>query len=156
MEMNVFSWPFTRRYILRHPFRMLGLFFRKLGYARQRVRKGWCDDDLTDLYNWIAYVFCGLLDELACEEELLPDNKAKWLSCISSDIRYALTNTSEEDKCDREMKAVYSDGNVTAQERAEAAKRLSEKKKEIVARKREMIRTAFSEFGDGVLDVWRS
>ncbi|MBR6705647.1 MAG: hypothetical protein IKI84_03070 [Clostridia bacterium] len=70
--MSVYCWTFTRRYALRHPIRIIRWYFDARRQMKQRARYGWCDNDVTDWYNWSAYVLAGLLREISRNKVITP------------------------------------------------------------------------------------
>lgn len=95
--MSVYCWTFTRSYVFRHPIRILKWRLNARKMARQRAVYGWCDNDLTDWYNWAAYVLAGLLTEIS-DGKLIAPKRAKQIKGIADDIRHAVFDDSELDK----------------------------------------------------------
>lgn len=105
--MSVFAWTFTRRYVLRHPIRIIRWYFDARRQMRQRAVYGWCDNDLTDWYNWSAYVLAGLLAEIA-ENELIPKLRADQIRDIAADIRNAVLGESEYEERRRMIEYAFA------------------------------------------------
>lgn len=106
--MSVFCWTFTRRYALRHPIRILRWYFDARRQMRQRAVYGWCDNDITDWYNWSAYVLAGLLDEIA-EGVLIPKRRAAQIKTIASDIRDAVLGEAEYEERRRMIASAFAE-----------------------------------------------
>ena len=87
--MSVFAWTFTWRYALRHPIRIIRWYLDALKQRKQRAVYGWCMNDVTDWYNWTAYVLAGLLTEIS-EGELIKPERAAQIRSIADGLKNAI------------------------------------------------------------------
>ena len=92
--MSVFCWTFTRRYALRHPIRIIRWYCDARRQMKQRARYGRCDNDVTDWYNWSAYVLAGLLREIS-RIDVIPQRRAEQIRNIADRITDAVLGDAE-------------------------------------------------------------
>ena len=92
--MSVFCWTFTSRYALRHPIRIFKWWLDAHKQQKQRAVYGWCDNDVTDWYNWSAYVLAGLLNEIS-DMDVVPVSRATQIKSIAAAIRHSVLDDSE-------------------------------------------------------------
>lgn len=86
--MNVFKYDMPRQYLLRHPLRYLRFLVRACKNARQRIVKGYCDHDVSDIDNWLLTVLPCMFKDLA-EKPAYPgyepfDTEEKWKAWLNS------------------------------------------------------------------------
>lgn len=151
--MNVYTWRFTWRYALRHPIRIIRWFFRCRKMASQRARRGWCDNDATDWYNWVGYVLSGLLNQIG-ENAVVPDSRKAWLKKLSYDLHYAIADSSEEDACSDKLNAICSREGCTPEERQEAYAAYRKHISEIVSAKKQLVQKSFQNLGKDFFSFW--
>ena len=137
--MNVYTWRFTWRYALRHPIRIIRWFFRSRKMASQRARRGWCDNDATDWYNWVGYVLSGLLNQIGENAVVL---------------HYAIADSSEEDACSDKLNAICSREGCTLEERQEAYYAYRKHISEIVSAKKQLVQKSFQNLGKDFFSFW--
>lgn len=86
--LNVFkSYPYPRRYYLRHPLKWIyhtGCNFRN---AWDRATKGYCNEDWWNMDGWMLAILPQMLDDLAQNGNAYPGNEEfdtseKWEKCI--------------------------------------------------------------------------
>lgn len=151
--MSVFHWTFTRRYVFRHPFRVLKWWFNAHKMKRQRAVKGWCDNDVNDWYNWTAYVLSGLLLDIS-SVDIMSHERRTQISGIAKDIKYAILDNSELDRIDSEFSKFWLDSNATEAEKKDASDKHTAATKAVYAKRRQMVANAFRELGDIFYDFW--
>ena len=94
-EKSVWNW--------RHPIRKLKNWKMDWKFARQRVRRGYCDSDWWDLDNWLLEVLPNMLEELADKADTYPgyrefDTFEKWQSYLrqlACDLRECSSDAAE-------------------------------------------------------------
>lgn len=150
---NAFHWTFTKRYVFWHPIRIIKWYFHTRKMAKQRAKQGWCEDDVTDWYNWSAYVLCGLLFDISESENMPPKRKGQ-LKKIAEDISSAILDDSEMVKCNEELQQVMRNTMILAEERDAAFKKHDEEVKRITEKRRRTTAEAFKELGTIFYDFW--
>ena len=65
--------PYRWQYRLKHPGKEVLDFCRNLKYCVQRIRKGYCDADVWDIYGWFLSVMPDMLQELKENHVAYPD-----------------------------------------------------------------------------------
>lgn len=63
---------FLKYYSPLHPIKNIGLFFRHLKWARQRVRRGYSDFDVSEMELWFNLVVPDMLRDFAAKTEGIP------------------------------------------------------------------------------------
>ena len=106
MDMNVLKLPMPFRYYVRHPLRFLHYFSRSLKNAKLRIVKGWCPNDVWEMYMWLGTVLPDMLRYLAdkCmgypgDNEFSEPNKwTDWLNSVADILEYAASEDGDENE----------------------------------------------------------
>ena len=68
---SLFHHPYCKPYIL-HPIESIKYFFVSLKWARQRVKKGYCERDLSEVKDWFFEIMPEMLNEIKKERSRIP------------------------------------------------------------------------------------
>jgi hypothetical protein len=68
---SLFHHPYCKPYIL-HPIESIKYFFLSLKWARQRVKKGYCERDLSEVKDWFFEIMPEMLNEIKKEKSRIP------------------------------------------------------------------------------------
>ena len=68
---SLFHHPYCKPYIL-HPIESIKYFFVSLKWARQRVKKGYCERDLSEVKDWFFEIMPEMLNEIKKEKSRIP------------------------------------------------------------------------------------
>lgn len=69
---SIFHHPYCKPFI-RHPFERIKCFFISLKWAYQRIKKGYCDQDLSyGVENWLLEMLPEAIDEINKEDHRVP------------------------------------------------------------------------------------
>ena len=68
MNLNIFTWPYRKRYYLTHPWEWFRTLFRNIRAAFQRIRRGYCSYDVYDLDHWLLDILPPMLRDIANSE----------------------------------------------------------------------------------------
>ena len=68
MNLNIFTWPYRKRYYLTHPWEWFRTLFRNIRAAFQRIRCGYCSYDVYDLDHWLLDILPPMLRDIANSE----------------------------------------------------------------------------------------
>ena len=68
---SLFHHPYCKPYIL-HPIESIKCFFTSLKWARQRVKKGYCERDLSEVKDWFFEIMPEMLNEIKKEKSRIP------------------------------------------------------------------------------------
>ena len=95
---SIFHHPYCKPFI-RHPFESIKCFFISLKWAYQRIKKGYCDQDLIyGVENWFLEMLPEVIDEIKREKTTVP------LICYDEVIRSFGLNPEEYwDHCNNDL-----------------------------------------------------
>ena len=62
---SAFTWSRSKRYYLTHPWKWFQQLFYNLKHARQRIVRGYADDDVFCFFEWFLHVIPSMLQDLA-------------------------------------------------------------------------------------------
>lgn len=62
---SVFSFPYSKKYYLLHPWKWIQTFFKNLTYAYRRAVYGWTWSDCYELYDWLLTILSQMFRHLA-------------------------------------------------------------------------------------------
>ena len=68
---SLFHHPYCKPYIL-HPIESIKYFFISLKWAYQRVKKGYCERDLSEVKDWFFEIMPEMLNEIKKEKSRIP------------------------------------------------------------------------------------
>ena len=68
---SLFHHPYCKPYIL-HPIESIKYFFVTLKWAHQRVKKGYCERDLSEVKDWFFEIMPEMLNEIKKEKSRIP------------------------------------------------------------------------------------
>jgi hypothetical protein len=68
---SLFHHPYCKPYIL-HPVESIKYFFISLKWAYQRVKKGYCERDLSEVKDWFFEIMPEMLNEIKKEKSRIP------------------------------------------------------------------------------------
>lgn len=68
---SLFHHPYCKPYIL-HPIESIKYFFTSLKWAHQRVKKGYCERDLSEVKDWFFEIMPDMLNEIKKEKSRIP------------------------------------------------------------------------------------
>ena len=68
---SLFHHPYCKPYIL-HPIESIKYFFVSLKWATQRVKKGYCERDLSEVKDWFFEIMPEMLNEIKTEKSRIP------------------------------------------------------------------------------------
>ena len=68
---SLFHHPYCKPYIL-HPIESIKYFFTSLKWAHQRVKKGYCERDLSEVKDWFFEIMPEMLNEIKKEKSRIP------------------------------------------------------------------------------------
>lgn len=102
---SIFHHPQCKPFI-RHPLKSIKSFFVSLKWAYQRVKKGYCDQDLIyGVENWLLEMLPAMIDEIKMEKNTIPlvfyDDVIKSFGLDSCEYWDHCSNDLYEAYCDR-------------------------------------------------------
>ena len=62
---SVFSWPYSRRYYLTHPWKWFSHLWKIIKSVWQRATRGYCDTDVWNMAYWMLEILPPMLCDLA-------------------------------------------------------------------------------------------
>jgi hypothetical protein len=68
---SLFHHPYCKPYIL-HPIERIKYFFISLKWAYQRVKRGYCERDLSEVKDWFFEIMPEMLNEIKKEKSRIP------------------------------------------------------------------------------------
>jgi hypothetical protein len=68
---SLFHHPYCKPYIL-HPIESIKYFFISLKWAYQRVKRGYCEKDLSEVKDWFFEIMPEMLNEIKKEKSRIP------------------------------------------------------------------------------------
>ena len=68
---SLFHHPYCKPYIL-HPIESIKYFFISLKWAYQRVKRGYCERDLSEVKDWFFEIMPEMLNEIKTEKSRIP------------------------------------------------------------------------------------
>lgn len=94
LNLNVFNWPYSKKYYLTHPWKWVGELFRNIRDAYHRARYGWCYMDVWNFSDWFCAVVPPMLYHMSeyssgypgVEPFETPEKWSAWLHKMASTI----------------------------------------------------------------------
>ena len=86
---SVFSFPYSKKYYLLHPWKWVQTFFRNFTYAYRRAVYGWTWSDCYELYDWLLTILSQMFRHLAEYSKSYPgrvpfETPEKWEDWLNS------------------------------------------------------------------------
>ena len=83
MNLNVFQWPYSKRYYLTHPWKWFSQLWKNIKAAYHRIRYGWCSWDVWDWDSWFCSIAPSMLKYMTDHGSAYPgsepfDTPEKW------------------------------------------------------------------------------
>ena len=98
---SIFHHPYCKPFI-RHPFESIKCFFISLKWAYQRIKKGYCDQDLIyGVENWLLEMLPEVVDEIKMEDYGVP------LEIYDDAVESFGLNIEEYRSCDSDLFKKY-------------------------------------------------
>lgn len=173
MKYSVFSYPYTIRYYLTHPWKWVQDFFLNCKAAYRRAIYGWTWTDCWELYDWILHVFPEMFRHMANNGCGYParapfETSEKWHDWLNSiaDVLESCQDENWEHQNEYEQEFDDTVDVWQAQQKNHIAHTISEeefkhikdlyfnREKELHAQRCELIKDTLNQIGEHFFDLW--
>lgn len=161
MDLNVFSLPYTKRYYLTHPWKLICQISRNVKMAYHRMRYGWCAYDVWSFDSWFCSVAPPMLRYLA-KGVSYPDQNFKtieewhnWLNNMAEKLEKMQFDDWSDSK--NEYSEAYHksfENDWKSKKHEEIRKKYYDRAAEIAPTRQQDLKDVFLEFAEHFDELW--
>ena len=173
MNVNVFDWPYSKRYYLTHPWKWFGQLGRNLRAAWMRATKGWCYSDcwnfddtfltiVPEVLRYLADHGCGYPGSGKWDT---PEKWSDWLHSVADLMEAAAADIDDANEFAEDFHRLSTNMKVEKKENGcisvswpetdefkEVKQLYFERMNELNEQRKESLRSAMKEFSEAIVE----